>query len=43
MLRYLARKLFIYLLTFIVAVTIDWAIPRFMPAIRLTRWCRASP
>lgn len=31
MLRYLARKLFIYLLTFIVAVTIDWAIPRFMP------------
>ena len=31
MLRYLARKLFIYILTFIVAVTIDWAIPRFMP------------
>lgn len=31
MLRYLARKLFIYLMTFIVAVTIDWAIPRFMP------------
>jgi peptide/nickel transport system permease protein len=30
-LRYLARKISIYLLTFVVAVTIDWAIPRFMP------------
>jgi peptide/nickel transport system permease protein len=29
--RYLARKLFIYLVTFWVAVTIDWAIPRLMP------------
>lgn len=29
--RYLARKVFIYLVTFFVAVTIDWAIPRFMP------------
>jgi peptide/nickel transport system permease protein len=29
--RYLARKVLIYLLTFYVAVTIDWAIPRFMP------------
>jgi peptide/nickel transport system permease protein len=29
--RYLARKAFIYLVTFFVAVTIDWAIPRFMP------------
>ena len=29
--RYLARKLAIYSLTFFVAVTIDWAIPRFMP------------
>jgi peptide/nickel transport system permease protein len=29
--RYLARKGFVYLLTFFVAVTIDWAIPRFMP------------
>jgi peptide/nickel transport system permease protein len=29
--RYLARKIVIYLLTFFVAVTIDWAIPRFMP------------
>ena len=29
--RYLARKLLIYLLTFFVAVTIDWAIPRLMP------------
>ena len=28
---YLARKALIYLLTFFVAVTIDWAIPRFMP------------
>ena len=31
MTRYLARKVVIYLLTFFVAVTIDWAIPRFMP------------
>jgi peptide/nickel transport system permease protein len=31
MIRYLARKSGIYLLTFFVAVTIDWAIPRFMP------------
>jgi peptide/nickel transport system permease protein len=31
MIRYLARKVVIYLLTFFVAVTIDWAIPRFMP------------
>jgi peptide/nickel transport system permease protein len=29
--RYLARKAGFYLLTFVVAVTIDWAIPRFMP------------
>ena len=29
--RYLARKVLIYLVTFWVAVTIDWAIPRFMP------------
>ena len=29
--RYLGRKLLIYLLTFVVAVTIDWMIPRFMP------------
>ncbi|WP_017571926.1 ABC transporter permease [Nocardiopsis halotolerans] len=29
--RYIGRKLFIYLLTFIVAVTINWMIPRFMP------------
>jgi peptide/nickel transport system permease protein len=28
---YLARKVLIYLVTFFVAVTIDWAIPRFMP------------
>lgn len=31
MIRYLSRKVVIYLLTFFVAVTIDWAIPRFMP------------
>jgi peptide/nickel transport system permease protein len=30
-LRYLSRKVLIYLLTFWVAVTVDWAIPRFMP------------
>ena len=29
--RYFERKLLIYLLTFFVAVTIDWCIPRFMP------------
>lgn len=29
--RYLARKFAIYLFTFFVAVTIDWAIPRLMP------------
>ena len=29
--RYFARKLVTYLLTFFVAVTVDWMIPRFMP------------
>ena len=29
--RYLARKITIYLFTFFVAVSIDWAIPRLMP------------
>ena len=29
--RYFARKIFIYILTFFFAVTIDWLIPRFMP------------
>ena len=29
--RYLARKSGFYLVTFVVAVTVDWAIPRFMP------------
>ena len=29
--RYLLRKLFIYILTFIAAVTIDWSIPHLMP------------
>ena len=31
MFRYLTRKLVVYVLTFAFAVTIDWAIPRFMP------------
>ena len=31
MTRYLARKITLYLLTFFVAVSIDWAIPRLMP------------
>jgi peptide/nickel transport system permease protein len=29
--RYFLRKLLIYILTFFVAVTVDWSIPRFMP------------
>jgi len=29
--RYFGRKLLVYLLTFFIAVTIDWLIPRFMP------------
>ncbi len=29
--RYFARKLVTYILTFVVAVTVDWMIPRFMP------------
>ena len=29
--RYFGRKLLIYGLTFFLAVTIDWMIPRFMP------------
>jgi peptide/nickel transport system permease protein len=29
--RYFGRKIFIYLLTFFIAATIDWMIPRFMP------------
>ena len=29
--RYFSRKLLVYLLTFFLAVTIDWMIPRFMP------------
>jgi peptide/nickel transport system permease protein len=29
--RYFARKLLTYLATFVVAVSVDWAIPRFMP------------
>jgi peptide/nickel transport system permease protein len=30
-LRYFVRKLFVYTLTFVVAVTVDWAIPHLMP------------
>ena len=29
--RYFGRKLLIYAVTFFVAATIDWLIPRFMP------------
>src|SRR6056297_282472 len=29
--KYLSKKIIIYLITFFVAVTIDWMIPRFMP------------
>ena len=29
--RYLLRKLAFYFTTFVVAVSVDWAIPRFMP------------
>ncbi|MFI6574323.1 ABC transporter permease [Nocardiopsis sp. NPDC050513] len=29
--RYIGRKLVIYLLTFVIAVTVNWMIPRFMP------------
>ena len=29
--KYLLRKIAVYILTFFVAVTLDWAIPRFMP------------
>lgn len=29
--KYLRRKIFIYLITFVIAVTVDWFIPRFMP------------
>ena len=29
--RYFGRKILVYILTFFVAVTIDWMIPRFMP------------
>src|SRR5699024_7955108 len=29
--RYIGRKSFVYVLTFVVAVTVNWMIPRFMP------------
>ena len=29
--RYFERKLLVYILTFFIAVTVDWCIPRFMP------------
>ncbi|MBK9927066.1 MAG: ABC transporter permease [Anaerolineales bacterium] len=34
--RYLGRKLLIYILTFFIAVTVDWMIPRFMPGNPIT-------
>lgn len=34
--RYFGRKILIYLLTFFLAVTIDWMIPRFMPGDPIT-------
>jgi peptide/nickel transport system permease protein len=34
--RYFGRKLFTYLITFFVAATIDWMIPRFMPGDPIT-------
>jgi peptide/nickel transport system permease protein len=34
--RYFSRKLIVYLLTFFLAVTIDWMIPRFMPGDPIT-------
>lgn len=34
--RYFGRKLLIYLLTFFIAVTVDWMIPRFMPGNPIT-------
>ncbi len=34
--RYFGRKLLIYILTFFIAVTIDWMIPRFMPGNPIT-------
>jgi peptide/nickel transport system permease protein len=41
--RYFVRKILIYLLTFFLAVTIDWMIPRFMPGDPVTNMiARAS-
>ncbi|HMB24841.1 MAG TPA: ABC transporter permease, partial [Anaerolineales bacterium] len=34
--RYFGRKLLIYILTFFIAVTVDWMIPRFMPGDPIT-------
>jgi len=34
--RYFGRKLLIYVLTFFIAVTVDWMIPRFMPGNPIT-------
>jgi peptide/nickel transport system permease protein len=34
--RYFGRKLLIYILTFFIAVTVDWMIPRFMPGNPIT-------
>jgi peptide/nickel transport system permease protein len=45
--RYFGRKLLVYLLTFFVAVTIDWLIPRLMPgdpiSILMTRFGSLGP
>ena len=45
--RYFGRKLFTYLITFFVAATIDWLIPRFMPgdpvAVLVTKTNALSP
>ena len=41
--KYFSRKIIIYLLTFFLAVTIDWMIPRFMPGDPITNMlARAS-
>ncbi|GLU46241.1 ABC transporter permease [Nocardiopsis ansamitocini] len=41
--KYFARKIFVYALTFFVAVTINWMIPRFMPGDPVqSRLARAS-
>ena len=41
--KYFARKFLFYALTFFVAVTIDWLIPRFAPGDPGSRKTSASP